>query len=509
MFRYTDRFVQREEKFFSRAVTHVVTTRAIPPEYLDSASAESTAPSSATTETPPIESQPQTINPSLLEKSSENISSQTNAGLLNVKFPFETSHARRQLPAEPDMRRENSTKNDVLLKARHFQMKIWALEKLNRMMQTLIDAETSQHGHNTRSHSVNSVGAGKASRENDLSQILRNERIHGPMDRDASVVTKDLVYFRGPYIYVHDIDEKTRPVMVREYQAVSHRRDGEWPQFRSAPQGKCPFVEDPAFVKDLEEDRKQERAERKARLLAQQQQQQQQSQEMPKTRSTTIAEPKMEPPARRSVLREVIDQVNRNAPPEKRMPIPKCLQDAQPPSLKHGSSAKGSENFPPPTFGARPRIYGGEPAASGVQPSNITSAIRSQMISSTAAAPGVKAGTSKEVQELKRKVLERSTSGLSIPSVQSQRMTDIAGTLRKSNPPTTREAKRKAQEKLGLGQINEEGITRSDEEDSQKRVAVIKAPRKKAAEKRDPKPGYCENCRDKFDDFDEVRYTSR
>jgi len=130
------------------------------------------------------------------------------------------------------------------------------------------------------------------------------------------------------------------------------------------------------------------------------------------------------------------------------------------------------------------------------------------MISSTAAAPGAKAGTSKEVHELKRKVLERSNSGLSVTSIpQPHRMTDIAGTLRKPNPPATREAKRKAQEKLGLGQINEEG-TQSDEEDSQQRMAVAKAPRKKVAEKRDPKPGYCENCRDKFDDFEEVSYMS-
>jgi regulatory subunit for Cdc7p protein kinase len=401
------------------------------------------------------------------------------------------------------MRREASTKNDILLKARHFQMKIWALEKLNRMMQTLIDVEAAQHGHNTRSHSTTSIVAGKLPRENDLSQILRNERIHGPLDRDASVVTKDLVYFRGPYIYIHDIDEKTRPVMVREYPAVAHRKEGEWPMFRSAPQGKCPFVEDPQFARECEDDLRQEKAERKARLLAKQQQQ---NQEMVRTRSTNSVETRMEPPARRSVLREVIDQVNRNALPENRMPIPKCLQDGPPASLKHDFSAKGSENFPPPVFG-RPRLYGGEPAASGVQPSNITSAIRSQMISSTAAAPGAKAGTSKEVHELKRKVLERSTSGHSVTAIpHSQRMTDIAGALRKSTQPTTREAKRRAQEKLGLGQINEEGNAHSDEDDSQKQKVVAKAPRKKAIEKRDPKPGYCENCRDKFDDFEEVSY---
>lgn len=120
------------------------------------------------------------------------------------------------------------------------------------------------------------------------------------------------------------------------------------------------------------------------------------------------------------------------------------------------------------------------------------------MISSTAAT-GVKTNTSKEVNELKRKVLERTNTGSasigSIPS--SHRMNDLAGALKNARAPApTRAAKSKAQERLG-------GIQEDDEEEEYLRQRASKASRKKSSQ-RDPKPGYCENCRDKYDDFDEV-----
>ena len=122
------------------------------------------------------------------------------------------------------------------------------------------------------------------------------------------------------------------------------------------------------------------------------------------------------------------------------------------------------------------------------------------MISSTAAAPGAKAGTSKEVHELKRKVLERTNTGsLSVGSMpSSHRMTDIAGVLKTARAPAPqRVAKSKAQEKLGG--IQEEHSP-SDDELAAERAANAPA-RKSRAPKRDPKPGYCENCRDKYEDL--------
>ena len=374
-------------------------------------------------------------------------------------------------------------------------MKIWATEKFQRILASILD-ESAAHGHNTRNNVVAATAA--RGKEEDLSQVLRNERLNGPSDRDPSTFANDLVSFKGPFIYIHDMDGKTRPIMVREYPKVARRQDGVWPQFRSATVGKCPFLDDPLTKREVEREREKERT------LALQRQRE--AQQAPRTRSVAATEAvKMDPPRRmspRKVLQEVhnvpavMGVANANVVEGKALePQQKERQPSFPPVIQRDHPA---DIFRPP-----PMHLGGEPAASGIQRSNLTSAIRSQMISSTAAAPGAKAGTSREVHELKRKVLERSnTASLSVGSIpSSHRMTDLAGALKNVRAPAPqRAAKSKAQEKLGG--IQEENDASEDELPAEH--AAHAPARKRKAARKDPKPGYCENCRDKYDDFDEV-----
>lgn len=373
-------------------------------------------------------------------------------------------------------------------------MKIWAAEKLHRILTHIFD-ESVTHGHNTRGNNNISVTTVRG-QEEDLSQVLRNEKLNGPADRDPSAFIKDLVLFKGPFIYIHDMDAKYRPTMVREYPKVARRQDGAWPQFRSAAVGKCPFVEDHLSKRDAEREREREKA------LAQQLQRE--AQQAPRTRSIAAVEAVAIDQPRRTSPRKALREVS-NVPT-----VPN--QNKVPPAFSKPSVPMKPErqsSFPPamvvePSAGfIRPAHmhFSGEPAASGIQHSNLTSAIRSQMISSTAAAPGAKAGTSREVHELKRKVLERSNTGsLSVGSMpSSHRMTDLAGALKNARAPAPqRAAKSRAQEKLGG--IQEDA---SDDELAAERAAHALS-RKNRTAKKDPKPGYCENCRDKYDDFDEV-----
>ncbi len=375
-------------------------------------------------------------------------------------------------------------------------MKIWAAEKLQRILAHIFD-ESATHGHNTRGNNNIAVTTVRG-REDDLSQVLRNEKHNGPADRDSSSFVKDHVLFKGPFIYIHDMDGKYRPTMVREYQKVARRQDGAWPQFRSATVGKCPFVEDHLSKREMEREREKE----KAFAL----QLQREAQEAPRTRSaTTVGTVQMDPP-RRTSPRKALREVS-NVPAGSN--INKAHEAFSKPSVPVKLERQSS--FPPP-MAVEPSVgfirpaymhFAGEPAASGIQQSNLTSAIRSQMISSTAAAPGAKAGTSREVHELKRKVLERSNTGsLSVGSMpSSHRMNDLAGALKSARAPAPqRAAKSKAQEKLGG--IQEE-CDPSDDDLAAERAAHATS-RKKRTAKKDPKPGYCENCRDKYDDFDEV-----
>ncbi|KAI7326278.1 hypothetical protein KC315_g7604 [Hortaea werneckii] len=71
--------------------------------------------------------------------------------------------------------------------------------------------------------------------------------------------------------------------------------------------------------------------------------------------------------------------------------------------------------------------------------------------------------------------------------------------LNGDNEPPPRAAKRKAQETLGVVNEDEEDYDRGKRPSKQRKPV----PRRRKPVERDPKPGYCENCRDKFDDFDE------
>jgi regulatory subunit for Cdc7p protein kinase len=117
------------------------------------------------------------------------------------------------------------------------------------------------------------------------------------------------------------------------------------------------------------------------------------------------------------------------------------------------------------------------------------------MISSTAAAPGAKAGLSKEVHGLKRKVLEKGTGGFAAGS--------MAAPQRRGDGPATVPMKNNANPPGKPILVNEDEAKQSDVAGS-KRQREDKDEQKKPERRRDPKPGYCENCRDKFDDFEEV-----
>jgi regulatory subunit for Cdc7p protein kinase len=454
-------------------VTHVVTSRSIPPEVDSPSSPEATATSS-TARRPTADGSPQTVNPSLLEKPSEphpHLSSKPKS--LND----------RRL--ETDARRDQNNA-DVLHRARQMGMKIWALEKLQRMITTINDGDsTVSHGSFTRS---NNGGASARTRDTNLSQVLQNERLNGPLNRDPSVSMKDLLTFKGPFIYIHDMDEKTRPVMVREYPKVARRQDGVWPQFRSAPLGKCPFLdEQPSKKASREKDKK------------------------PVVQAQLDAEKKaknMHPPELK-VEKKAVQGVNEpnECRAEETGQVPKQVQQPKVIPTKPPSPRKSSESFIVPSLThTGPFHLGREPAASGVQPSNITSAIRSQMISSTAAVPGAKASVSKEVHELKRKVLEKNNIGISMatglssyPRAEAPRTLNPVGTSNRSN-------KYKIPEKLG--QIHEEDTTHSEDSGNKNPNTTSQkgdGHKKNKETRKDPKPGYCENCRDKFDDFDEVR----
>lgn len=399
-------------------------------------------------------------------------------------------------------RKANSGNTDVLLKAKEMGIKLWQLEKLSRVVNSMFDVPNepqAQNGNAARSRGVNAAARGE--REPDLSRMLRNERLNGPSDRDPTVALSEVIPFKGPFIYIRDIDERTKPIMVKDFPKPANQEEGEWPQFRSARHGRCPFVEDPSR-QELEAEIR-ARAGEQALAIAE-------IRTAPRTRAATIRENADGGAAMAASQKRPLegkkDTPNTFVPPPASVPnMP--THEFCPPPMKIQSPTKAARDA---ISNAGPRLFGGEPAASGLHQSNITSAIRSQMISSTAAAPGAKTGTSKEVHGLKRKVLEKNTRP-PLNSIQTrQRKIDPAGTARaEKNIPMARQNRRQVPETLI--HIDEETTQSEEDEDvwlaqdlRRKEKQSEKAVKEKELIGRDLKEGYCENCRKKYDHFDDV-----
>lgn len=476
----------------------------------------STSPEDSTSATSKPDNSTRTIDPSLLDRA-EGVQThdafKRTANLLDATLQSRNHHGVPQryhaltrdlcvIDADCDCSLQNieprkliAPSTDILSKARALGIKIWALEKLQRMMVTMFDADTGEqpaHGHLTRSHAATNLALGKPNKEADLQQLLRNEKHIGPADRDMAVAPHDMVPFRGYYLYVHDMDEKTRPVMMRDYPKVNPKENGKWPQFRLTATGRCPFIEDVNHQRKLALQEQRAAAEAREREMA------------PRTRSRAAAS--LEVPSQQA-LRE--SNANLRRSPRK---VSQTNNDAKPldPPKRVPTKTQPSMDSMPAMFGSAqanmrglPRFIGGEPVASGVQPSNITSAIRSQIMSSTAissTAPGARMGTSKEVHALKRKVLERgtSTNAPSNATLTSSYMNDMRAAINGDGAPPPRAAKRRAQD--ALGQIYEEPEVEEDKTKARKAAQA----RVNVVVQKELKPGYCENCRDKFDDFDDV-----
>ena len=460
---------QREERFFSREITHVITTRAVP------VGSEDTSP--------------------------------TDVGITLHNDVSRSRQTRTVVPAVLERQRPVNPQNgDILARAKDMGMKVWQLEKLHRVLDYLLnDRPNGQvvQGRATRRVGGQTGNAGHDAGEADLSRLLRKERLNGPLDRDNNTVSHEQVTFKGPYLYVRCVDERTKPILLKEYPKVANKEDGDWPQFRACRSGRCPFMDDPDFQAGLlrrsSEGKRPRRSKRK------------QAEAMVKVKKASAQ------PAKQQPLGESKNGANcQPTQPEKLPQMDFCI-----PALpNHKDDMQGSRK-PSVHPQAHQRMMNGEPAASGLQPSNITSAIRSQMISSTAAAPGAKGPTSKEVYGLKRRVLEKNCTGQIAPnSIQvAQRQPPYThNPARAESAIPTREARTRAQQKqiIFLEEEEEEGVTEGPSEAGATACDETAEPFAKAATmskkvkpadlqpEKQLKPGYCENCRDKYDDFDAV-----
>lgn len=124
--------------------------------------------------------------------------------------------------------------NDIFSNVPKFKTKVWSYEKLFRFMKNL--------GLNNISDDQLSTGASvnaNTTANNNLYNLLKEEKLYGVADRDPNARRDDFHYFSKNYLYVYDLSQTVRPIAIREW-------GNDYPVLHLTLDGKCPFIEDPS-----------------------------------------------------------------------------------------------------------------------------------------------------------------------------------------------------------------------------------------------------------------------
>lgn len=125
--------------------------------------------------------------------------------------------------------------SDILSRAKKSYMKIWGYDKAARFLKNLdVDLD----------HLENSNTAPLATPT--LSNLLQNEKLYGPTDRDPRTRREDVHYFKYAHIYMYDLWQIWAPIITLEWkpQELADSKKLPYPVLKMGTFGRCPFIGD-------------------------------------------------------------------------------------------------------------------------------------------------------------------------------------------------------------------------------------------------------------------------
>ncbi|KAJ1030288.1 hypothetical protein NDA16_001198 [Ustilago loliicola] len=210
------------DQFFSRKVTHVITTREVPDEHVPEDNGASAAANIAEKS-----GAHKLFRPSFLATRTSSTKTGSNSArtrpvpLFSERNPFH------------DRPPPKISSNDILVKAQNFGAKVWRLQKLQNVLVRLMRL------------SPNDLGA--PTTRQDLSQMLEKEKVYGTTERDPATARSSFHYFDKStfYVLVEDATLEYRPIMCTEFQYTREDRKQcippPWPVVYGQAPGRCPF----------------------------------------------------------------------------------------------------------------------------------------------------------------------------------------------------------------------------------------------------------------------------
>ncbi|SPO20961.1 related to Hsk1-interacting molecule 1 [Ustilago trichophora] len=210
------------DQFFSRKVTHVITTRRVP----DGPAPEETGATAAPSMTE-RSSAHKLFRPSFL---AARTSSTKTSGSAARTRPIPLYSERNPLHERPT---RQYSPNDLLVKAQGFGIKVWQFEKLQTVLMRLMQLSPRDL---------------EAPIKQDLSQMLEKEKVFGTSERDPATARPTFHYFEKSacYVLVEDATLEYRPIMCTEFKYTREDRvqclPPPWPVVYGQTPGRCPFT---------------------------------------------------------------------------------------------------------------------------------------------------------------------------------------------------------------------------------------------------------------------------
>ncbi|CCK71519.1 protein serine/threonine kinase activating protein DBF4 KNAG_0H01060 [Huiozyma naganishii CBS 8797] len=142
--------------------------------------------------------------------------------------------------------------NDILVRARKNSIKVWGFEKAFRFLSNLnveIDTfrlEDPQFKKLDSPDITAQTHLARASKTGTLSTLLKNEKIFGSNDRDPRTRRDDIHYFKYPHVYMYDLWQTWAPIITLEWkpQELADVEHLPYPTLKMGTFGRCPFIGD-------------------------------------------------------------------------------------------------------------------------------------------------------------------------------------------------------------------------------------------------------------------------
>ncbi|GAA6009292.1 hypothetical protein JCM10207_004338 [Rhodosporidiobolus poonsookiae] len=198
------------DTFFSKKVTHVVTTRTIPTVGKENVLSPTAREIRGSMDSASGKTKKQTArSPTMYSLAGGQKLRTGMAG--DDKNPFIDSQ-------------------DILSKALDFGLKIWPCDKLQLILSRI------------NAHSPNKVDP-TLQRNPSLPTLLRDEQLYGTRERDPFVPRNDMHYFGANryYLLVEDSTGEHRPIVAKEYERPRKHEDPQWPILWGGIEGRTGF----------------------------------------------------------------------------------------------------------------------------------------------------------------------------------------------------------------------------------------------------------------------------